>query len=103
MFGNLREKLTETRKNFTEKFEELLLSSQSLDEILNQLTESMLLADVGLLSTEKIINAVREKCKKNDSFQTIKKNLEEEIVKILSQFPSEFNIDHSQSVIMMVG
>ena len=103
MFGNLREKLTETRKNFTEKFEELLLSSQSLDEILNQLTESMLLADVGLLSTEKIINAVREKCKKNDSFQTIKKNLEEEIVKILSQFPSEFNIDHSQFVIMMVG
>ena len=103
MFGNLREKLTETRKNFTEKFEELLLSSQSLDETLNQLTESMLLADVGLLSTEKIINAVREKCKKNDSFQTIKKNLEEEIVKILSQFPSEFNIEHSQSVIMMVG
>lgn len=103
MFGNLREKLTETRKNFTEKFEELLLSSQSLDETLNQLTESMLLADVGLPSTEKIINAVREKCKKNDSFQTIKKNLEEEIVKILSQFPSEFNIEHSQSVIMMVG
>ena len=103
MFGNLREKLTETRKNFTEKFEELLLSSQSLDETLNQLTESMLLADVGLPSTEKIIDAVREKCKKNDSFQTIKKNLEEEIVKMLSQFPSEFNIEHSQSVIMMVG
>ncbi len=103
MLGNLREKLTETRKNFTEKFGELLRSSQGLDETLDQLTESMLLADVGMSSTEKIISAVREKCKKNDSFQTIKKNLEEEIVKILSQFPSEFNVDHSQSVIMMVG
>ena len=103
MLGNLREKLTETRKNFTEKFGELLRSSQSLDETLDRLTESMLLADVGMSSTEKIISAVHEKCKKNDSFQIIKKNLEEEIVKILSQFPSEFNVDHPQSVIMMVG
>jgi fused signal recognition particle receptor len=54
-------------------------------------------------STEKIIHAIKEKSKKNDSFQTIKDNLEEEIIKILSQFPSEIGLDRSQSVIMMVG
>jgi fused signal recognition particle receptor len=103
MFGSLREKLTETRNTFKERFDELLRSSKSLEETLDQLAESLILADVGLPSTEKIINAIREKSKKNDSFKAIKKNLEDEIINILSRFPSEFNIDQSQSVIMMVG
>jgi fused signal recognition particle receptor len=103
MFGSLKDKLTETRKTFKERFEELLRSSQSLEETLDQLAESLLLADIGVQSTEKIIHAIKEKSKKNDSFQTIKDNLEEEIIKILSQFPSEISLDSSQSVIMMVG
>ncbi len=103
MFGSLKDKLTETRKTFKEKFEELLRSSQSLEETLDLLAESLLLADIGVQSTEKIIHAIEEKSKKNDSFQTIKDNLEEEIIKILSQFPSEISLDSSQSVIMMVG
>jgi fused signal recognition particle receptor len=103
MFGSLGEKLTETRKTFKGKFEELLRSSKSLEETLDELAESMILADVGLPSTEKIINAIRERSKKNDSFQTTKKILEDEIVKMLSQFPSGFSVDLSQSVIMMVG
>lgn len=103
MFGSLGEKLTETRKTFKGRFEELLRSSKSLEETLDELAESMILADVGLPSTEKIINAIRERSKKNDSFQTTKKILEDEIVKMLSQFPSGFSVDVSQSVIMMVG
>jgi fused signal recognition particle receptor len=103
MFGSLGEKLTETRKTFKGRFEELLRSSKSLEETLDELAESMILADVGLPSTEKIINAIRERSKKNDSFQTTKKILEDEIVKMLSQFPSGSSVDLSQSVIMMVG
>jgi fused signal recognition particle receptor len=103
MFGSLGEKLTETRKTFKGRFEELLRSSKSLEETLDELAESMILADVGLPSTEKIINAIRERSKKNDSFQTTKKILEDEIIKMLSQFPSGFSVDLSQSVIMMVG
>ncbi len=103
MFGSLKEKLTETRKTFKGRFEELLRSSKSLEETLDELAESMILADVGLPSTEKIINAIRERSKKNDSFQTTKKILEDEIVKMLSQFPTRFSVDLSQTVIMMVG
>jgi fused signal recognition particle receptor len=103
MFGSLREKLTETRKTFKGRFDELLRSSKNLEETLDELAETLLLADVGVPSTEKIIDSMREGSKKSDSFQAIKKNLEDEIINILSQFPSEFNIDHSQSVIMMVG
>lgn len=103
MLGNLKEKLAGTRETFKERFEEILRSSKSRDEILDELTESMILADVGVTSTEKIIHSIRQKSKKNDSFQTIKKILEEEIVKILCQFPTDFNINDSRSVVMMVG
>ncbi len=103
MLGNLKEKLAGTRETFKERFEEILRSSKTRDEILDELTESMILADVGVTSTEKIIHSIRQKSKKNDSFQTIKKILEEEIIKILCQFPTDFNINDSRSVVMMVG
>lgn len=103
MLENLKEKLAGTRETFKERFEEILRSSKTRDEILDELTECMILADVGVTSTEKIIQAIRQKSKKNDSFQTIKKILEEEIVKILCQFPTDFNINNSHSVVMMVG
>jgi fused signal recognition particle receptor len=103
VLGNLKEKLAGTRETFKERFEEILRSSKTRDEILDELTESMILADVGVTSTEKIIDSIRQKSKKNDSFQTIKKILEEEIVKILCQFPTDFNINDSHSVVMMVG
>lgn len=103
MLGNLKEKLAGTRETFKERFEEILRSSKTRDEILDELTESMILADVGVTSTEKIIHSIRQKSKKNDSFQVIKKILEEEIVKILCQFPTDLNINDSRSVVMMVG
>jgi fused signal recognition particle receptor len=103
VLGYLREKLAATRKNFTERFAEFLRSDKEREEILGELAESMILADVGLASTEKIINSLKEKTKKNDTFAAIKKALEGEIIEVLSQFPSDFNLDHSRSVVMLVG
>jgi fused signal recognition particle receptor len=103
VIGNLKEKLAETRETFKERFEELLRSDKDREEILDKLAESMVLADIGIHSTERIIHSIREKSKKNDSFKAIKKILEEEIINTLAQFPSALNLDHSHSVIMMVG
>jgi len=103
VFGNLKENLTKTRETFKERFDELLRSGKRKEEILEELAEIMVLADIGIHSTEKIIQSIRQKSSKNDSFQTIQKILEEEILDTLSQFPSDSNLDNSFSVIMMVG
>ncbi len=103
MFANLKEKLEATRKTFKEKFEEFLRTGKSREEILNELAESLILADAGIATTEKIIGSIREKSKKSDSFASIKTILEEEMINTLSQFPSNFNINHSHSVVMFVG
>jgi fused signal recognition particle receptor len=103
VIGNLKEKLSKTSEAFKERFEEFFRSDKSREEILEELSESMILADVGVDTTEKIISAIREKSKKNDTFLNIKRILEEEIVEILSQFPSDFNIDESRSIVIFVG
>lgn len=103
MIENLRGKLSKTSQTFKEKFREFLRSDKNREEILDELSESLILADVGVSTTEKIIEAIKEKSKKDESFPIIKKLLEEELIRILSQFSSNFDLDPLQSVFMFVG
>ncbi len=103
MLGNLKDKLAKTRETFKEKFDEFLRSDKNKEEILEDLMESLILADVSLQSSEKIIDSLHEKTKKTDPFSKIKELLEQEIIAILSQFPSELQLNNPQSVVMFVG
>jgi len=103
MIINLKEKLSNTREVFKEKLDNFLQSKKEREEILDILQEAMILADVGIKSSEKIIQSIEAKSKKKDSFPLIKKILEEEIIQILSQFPSHLNFNHDKTVIMLVG
>jgi fused signal recognition particle receptor len=100
---DLKKKLSRTRETFKERFDEFLSSEKNREEILEELTESMILADVGISSIEKITESIRRQTKKTASFPEIKTVLEEEITKMLSQYPPTFNMNHDQTVIMMVG
>ena len=103
MIGNLKEKLFKTSETFKDKFEEFFRSDKSREEILEELSESMILADIGVNTTEKIISSIKEKSRKNDTFLNIRIILEEEVKKMLSQFSSDFNLDYPRSVVMFVG
>ncbi len=99
----LKEKLSRTRKIFNDKFREALKSPKKRDDILNDLMESLLLTDVGITVSEKIISSVKEKSKKMDSFPAIKQLLEGEINGILSKFNAKLNTNSRGTVIMFVG
>jgi len=103
VLSSLKEKLTKSRQAFREKFKEFLQSSKPREEILDDLAEVMILADMGIPTTEKIVYSLRQKSKKTDSFPDIERLLEEELIRILSQYPSQFSANHSQTVVMMVG
>jgi fused signal recognition particle receptor len=100
---DLKSKLVKTREALRDRFDELLQNGKNRDEILDALTETLILADVGVSSTEKIIQAIKEQSRKADQFPQIKKLLEKEVIRILSQFPSGLNLNHSNSVIVFVG
>lgn len=103
MIGSLKKTISRTRSTFKERFNELLKSDKNREEILEDLNETLILADVGVNTTEKIIDAIKDNSKKTDTFPTIKSLLEEELIGILSQFSSNFNFDSTCSVVMFVG
>ena len=103
MLGSLREKLAKTRLAFKQKFDELLQSGKPREETLEELAETLILADVGISTTEKISQAIRQKTKKTDSFAEVGAALKEEIIRILSRLPSRLNLDAAPAVLMMVG
>ena len=45
MLENIKEKLSRTRQTFTERFDEIIRSKKTKEEILEKLEESMLLSD----------------------------------------------------------
>jgi fused signal recognition particle receptor len=103
MLSNLKEKLSRTRSTFKIKFDDLLKTQKEREDILSVLEESLILADVGVGTTDKIITAIREKSKKSDTFTTISEILKKEIERTLSLFPIEMNLDRFRSVVMLVG
>lgn len=100
---NLKQKLVKTRETFKLKFDEITKSNKDREFILDELTEALILADVGIDLTEHIIGQVREKTIKTDSFSDIKSILKEEILKILEQSTTSRNPEPHKMVVMMVG
>lgn len=103
MLSNLREKLTRTRDTLKTRFDDLLKSPKEREDILSGLEESLILADVGVGTTEKIITAIREKSRPSDTFTALHGILRDEIERSLSQFPLGMSLDQSRSVVMFVG
>lgn len=89
MFDKLRQKLSKTRELFS-KIEQLFQSSRPQPEILDQLFELLVLADVGVATTEKIINGIKEKSKKSGSTD-LKSLLKQELISLLSKQSSTVN------------
>jgi len=103
-FDRLREGLSKTKKNFTEKVESLLKSFKQVDdELFEELEEILVLSDVGVKTSQKIIENLKERVKKekiSDS-QAIKEILKEEMLNIID-LENKLNEEYPL-IILMVG
>jgi fused signal recognition particle receptor len=103
MLDELKSKLARTRENLKGKLDELLKSGKTRDEILDELAESLILADVGVQTTEKIVNSIRKESKKADSLHNIQSLLKEELTRIFADLPYTPYLNHPPIVLIMVG
>jgi fused signal recognition particle receptor len=101
--ASLREKLARTRQAFRQKFEDILKSGRSREEILEDLTETLILADIGLPTAEKIVEAVGREARKSDGPDVVRDALKAEILAILTRHPGGLKLDPKAGVLMMVG
>ncbi len=103
MLNELKTKLSRTRANLKGKLDEVLKSSKTRNDVLDGLAESLILSDVGVQTTEKIVDSIRKKSKKTDSLQNIQNLLKKEITEIFADLPYTSHPNQSPGVLIMVG
>ena len=83
-FERLKEGLSKTRRNFTDRIQELVgLSTAIDDDFLEELEMILLSADVGVKTTEKLIEAVRKAAKSREIKGT------EDVIPFLKKYMAE--------------
>ena len=106
-FDRLKKGLTKTRENFTHNIERLIIGYADIDdELIDDLEETLLMADVGVKTTETLIAAVRKGIKQKEirTPEDLIPFLEKEIVRILEAGEDTFHMaKQGPTVLLVVG
>lgn len=106
LFERLKQGLTKAKQGITDKIDDVLKSYTKVDEeLLEELEEILITADVGVNTTMDIIDKLRDKIKENKITEPIevKEALKNIIEDILTNENSTLNVEKSPTIILMVG
>jgi len=107
-FSRMKEGLTKTRKNFADGMVNILIGGKEIDdELLEEVEEQLLVADIGVDATKTIIANLTERTARGDLIysHSLYKALQEELVALLTPRVKPLHIDPNKSpyVILVVG
>jgi len=106
-FSKLKDGLLKTKKGFTDKIEDLIYNYGEIDEdLLEELEEILIMADVGMPTTMKIIDELRDALRerKITDSKDIKPVLKDVIEGLItSDMDFDLNVKESPSVIFVIG
>ncbi|NLX75784.1 MAG: signal recognition particle-docking protein FtsY [Clostridiaceae bacterium] len=105
-FEKLKNGLKKTRESITQRVDQLLVSLGKIDEeLFEELEEILITSDVGVDTTLKIIDSLRQRVRaeKVTDPREVKNLLKEEISKILESGDSALKLETKPSVIVVVG
>ena len=106
LFERLKQGLTKAKQGITDKIDDVLKSYTKVDEeLLEELEEILITADVGVNTTMDIIDKLRDKIKENKITEPsgVKAELKNIIEGILTNENSTLNVEKSPTIILMVG
>lgn len=105
-FDKLKTGLNKTKTSFDEKINNVFSSFRKVDEeFLDELEEVLIMSDIGMDTSVKIISNLRNKIKKENikDEEDVKKVLREEMQKILDVTDVKLHLNTKPSVILVVG
>lgn len=108
LFGRLKKGLSKTKKGITDKIDGVLKSYRKIDEdLFDDLEEVLITADIGVNTTMRIIDDVKDKVKerKIQDPSEIMELLKEELKEILTEVEdnNSLNLEPSPAIILVVG
>ena len=105
-FEKLKQGLSKTKNSFDEKINNVFSNFRKVDEeLLEELEEALIMSDVGVETSTKIIANLRNRVKKEkiEDEQGVKDALRREIMEILDEVDNSLNLQTTPSVILVVG
>ena len=106
-FSKIKENLKKTKENLDIKISNVFANNKDIDKVIDELEETLILSDVGINTSVKICDNLRQELKKqiDKSENAIKELLKKEMEKILlssSEDGNSYSSDEKQ-VILIVG
>ena len=105
-FDKLKNGLNKTKTSFDEKINNVFKNFRKVDEdFLDELEEVLIMSDIGMDTSIKIISNLRERIKKEkiQDEEEVKQALRDEMQKILDVTDIQLHLDTKPSVILVVG
>ena len=105
-FDKLKQGLSKTKESFNEKVNNVFKNFRKVDEeLLEELEEALIMSDVGMETSMKIIDNLRDKIKseKIEEVEDVKQALRNQMQEILDSVDSDLHLDTKPSVILVVG
>jgi len=108
LFASLRQRLSKTRQNLSSGLADLLLGKKQIDdELLEQLEDQLLMADVGMPATQKITSRLAESLQRRQlkDSESLIGSLKHIMSEILAPCATPLNVNSANKpfVILMVG
>lgn len=105
-FDKLKQGLSKTKSSFDEKLNNVFSNFRKVDEeLLDELEEALIMSDVGVETSNKIITNLRNKIKKEkiEDEQAVRQALRDEIKNVLEEVDNTLKLETTPSVILVVG
>ncbi len=105
-FDKLKNGLGKTKTSFNEKINDMFSNFRKVDEdFLEELEEILIMSDIGVETSSKIINNLRKTIKKENlkDEEDVKNALRTEMQNILDQVDNSLKLETKPSVILVVG
>ena len=105
-FDKLKQGLSKTKSSFDEKLNNVFSNFRKVDEeLLDELEEALIMSDVGVETSNKIITNLINKIKKEkiEDEQAVKQALRDEIKNVLEEVDNTLKLETTPSVILVVG
>ncbi len=105
-FEKLKQGLNKTKESINDKINDVFSNFRKVDEdFLEELEEVLIMSDIGVETSTKIISNLRERMKKEkiEDQEQVKEVLRQEIEKILEISDNSLKLETKPSVILVVG
>lgn len=105
-FEKLKNGLSKTKQSFDDKINSVFSNFRKVDEdLLDELEEALVMSDIGMNTSVKIISNLRDRIKKEkiEDEEAVRQALREEMQKMLDLEDNKLKLDTPLSVILVVG